>query len=92
MNTRLAGLAYRIAVILRLAYWIAIILFCVMMAYSGLLYLTSSGFREKFAHLGFPPFFSGRNRNLQIGGSYRPSIPCPRGSGNGRTQGSSSTC
>jgi hypothetical protein len=42
---------------LNLIYWITTSTFCLMMATSGVLYLTSIGFKERFAHLGFPSYF-----------------------------------
>jgi hypothetical protein len=42
---------------LNLIYWITTSTFCLMMAASGVLYLTSIGFKERFAHLGFPSYF-----------------------------------
>lgn len=54
----------------KLSYWIAVILFCIMMAYSGFMYLASSGFRVQFAHLGFPPFFQVELAILKLAGVF----------------------
>jgi hypothetical protein len=42
---------------LNLTYWITTSTFCLIMAASGVLYLTSIGFKERFAHLAFPSYF-----------------------------------
>src|ERR1700730_14326502 len=41
----------------RLTFWISTIIFCAMMAFSAILYLTSADLAEAFVHLGFPSYF-----------------------------------
>jgi hypothetical protein len=41
----------------RLTYWISTIVFCTMMAFFAILYLTSADLAQAFVHLGFPSYF-----------------------------------
>jgi len=41
----------------RLTYWISTTVFCLMMAFSAILYLTSADLAQAFVHLGFPSYF-----------------------------------
>jgi hypothetical protein len=41
----------------RLTFWISTIIFCAMMAFSAILYLTSADLAQAFVHLGFPSYF-----------------------------------
>lgn len=41
----------------RWTFWLTTTLFSASMVVSGVLYLTNAGFKERFAHLGFPSYF-----------------------------------
>lgn len=41
----------------RWTFWLTMTLFSATMVVSAVLYLTNAGFKEKFAHLGFPSYF-----------------------------------
>jgi hypothetical protein len=63
---------------LNLTYWITTSTFCLMMATSGVLYLTSIGFKEKFAHLGFPSYFRVELALFKLVGGVVLLLPFPR--------------
>jgi hypothetical protein len=63
---------------LNLTYWITTSAFCLMMAASGALYLTSIGFKERFAHLGFPSYFRVELALFKLAGVVVLLLPLPR--------------
>ena len=63
---------------LNLTYWITTSTFCLMMAASGVLYLTSIGFKERFAHLGFPSYFRIELALFKLAGVAVLLLPFPR--------------
>ena len=63
---------------LNLTYWITTSAFCLMMATSGVLYLTSIGFKERFAHLGFPSYFRVELALFKLAGVVVLLLPLPR--------------
>ena len=63
---------------LNLTYWIATSTFCLMMAASSVLYLTSIGFKERFAHLGFPSYFRVELALFKLAGVAVLLLPFPR--------------
>ena len=63
---------------LNLTYWITTSTFCLMMATSGVLYLTSIGFKERFAHLGFPSYFRVELAFFKLIGVVVLLLPFPR--------------
>jgi hypothetical protein len=63
---------------LNLTYWITTSAFCLMMAASGVLYLTSIGFKERFAHLGFPSYFRVELALFKLTGAVVLLLPLPR--------------
>ena len=77
---------------LNLTYWITTSTFCLMMATSGVLYLTSIGFKERFAHLGFPSYFRVELAFFKLIGVVVLLLPFPDSSRNGRLRDSSAFC
>jgi hypothetical protein len=63
---------------LSLTYLITTSTFCLMMAASGVLYLTSAGFKERFAHLGFPSYFRVELAVFKLAGVIVLLLPFPR--------------
>jgi len=62
---------------MRVTYWITTVLFSVMMALSGILYLTAAGFQQRFTHLGFPPYFRVELALFKFAGVLVLLLPAP---------------
>ena len=63
---------------LKLTYWIMIATFCFMTAASGVVYLADPGFKEVFAHLGFPSYFRLELAVFKLAGVAVLLLPFPR--------------
>ena len=64
--------------IVDLTYWITTVLFSAMMAASGLAYLLSSDFQNKFARLGFPSYFRIELAVFKLAGVLALLLPIPQ--------------
>jgi uncharacterized membrane protein YhdT len=55
--------------------WLTTTLFCAAMAVSAVLYLTNAGFKERFAHLGFPSYFRVELAVFKLAGVFALLLP-----------------
>ncbi|HTB98471.1 MAG TPA: DoxX family protein [Terracidiphilus sp.] len=59
----------------RWTFWLTTTLFCAAMAFSAVLYLTNAGFKERFAHLGFPSYFRVELAVFKLAGVFALLLP-----------------
>jgi hypothetical protein len=59
----------------RWMFWLTTTLFCAAMAVSAVLYLTNAGFKERFAHLGFPSYFRVELAIFKLAGVFALLLP-----------------
>jgi uncharacterized membrane protein YhdT len=59
----------------RWTFWLTTILFCAAMATSAVLYLTNAGFKQRFAHLGFPSYFRVELAVFKLAGVFAHLLP-----------------
>ena len=59
----------------RWTFWLTTTLFCAAMAVSAVLYLTNAGFKERFAHLGFPSYFRVELAIFKLAGVFALLLP-----------------